>query len=95
MRLTTKLTWPVIFAVIIKTQLCGYFYGNVKNPAILLTLLVLASSHPQFSEKITAISVYYKTLIKPRPRPNLPLPQNKENGEKSTIPNYSTPPFSD
>ena len=42
MRLTVDFTWPAIFAVSIKTQLYGYFYGKDKNPAILLTLLVLA-----------------------------------------------------
>ena len=30
------------FAVSMKTQLYGYFYGNSKNPATLLTILVLA-----------------------------------------------------
>ena len=34
-------TWPTIFAVNV-TQLCGYFYGNNKNPAMSLMLLVLA-----------------------------------------------------
>ena len=42
MRQTADLTWPAIFAVSIKTQLLGYFSGKDKNPAILLTLLVLA-----------------------------------------------------
>ena len=34
--------WPAIFAVSIKNQLYGNFYCKDKNPAILLTLLVLA-----------------------------------------------------
>ena len=65
-RLTADFTWPAIFAVSIKIQLYGYFYGN-NNPAIPLTLLVLVllllilstigGNHPQFSEKITAVSV--------------------------------------
>ena len=42
MRLAVDFTWPAIFAVSIKTQLYGYFYVKDKNPAILLTLLVLA-----------------------------------------------------
>ena len=42
MILSADFTWPAIFAVSIKTQLYGYFYGKNKNPAILLTLLVLA-----------------------------------------------------
>ena len=37
-----KNTWPAIFVVSIKTQLCGYFYCKDKNPATLLTLLLLA-----------------------------------------------------
>ena len=45
-----KITWHLpqisrgqqFFAVSIKTQLYGCFYGKDKNPAILLTLLVLA-----------------------------------------------------
>ena len=41
-RLTADFTWPAIFAVSRKTQLYGYFYIKDKNPAILLTLLVLA-----------------------------------------------------
>ena len=39
-RLTIDFTWPAIFAVSIKTQLYGYFYGNNKKPAILLTLVL-------------------------------------------------------
>ena len=41
-RLTIGFTWLAIFAVSIKTLLYGNFYGNNKNTAILLTLLVLA-----------------------------------------------------
>ena len=39
--LNADFMWSAIFAVSI-TQLYGYFYGKDKNPAILLTLLVLA-----------------------------------------------------
>ena len=42
MRLAADFTLPAIFAVLVKTQLYGYFYGKDQNPAILLTLLVLA-----------------------------------------------------
>ena len=42
MRRTADFMWPAIFAINIKIQLYGYFYGKDKNPAILLTLLVLA-----------------------------------------------------
>ena len=42
MILTIDFTWATIFAVSIKNQLYGYFYSEDKNPAILLTLLVLA-----------------------------------------------------
>ena len=42
LRLTADFAWAAIFAVSIKTQLYGYFYCKDKNPAILLTLLVLA-----------------------------------------------------
>ena len=41
MILTADFTWPAIFAVSVKTQLYGYFYGKDKNPATLPTLLVL------------------------------------------------------
>ena len=41
-RLTADFTWPATFAVSIKTKLYGYFYGEDKNPAMLLILLVLA-----------------------------------------------------
>ena len=40
-RLTVDFTWPAIFAVSIKTQLYGYFYGNNKIPAILVTLVLI------------------------------------------------------
>ena len=46
-----KYTWdsdfagPAIFAVGVKTQVDGYFYGKDKNPAIWLTILVLALLH--------------------------------------------------
>ena len=42
MRLTADFTWAAIFAVSIKNQPYGCFYGKDKNLAILLTLLVLA-----------------------------------------------------
>ena len=42
MKITVDFTWLAIFAVRIKTQLYDYFYGKDKNPAILLTLLILA-----------------------------------------------------
>ena len=41
MKLTADFTWSAIFAVNIKTQLYVFFYCKDKNPAILLTLLVL------------------------------------------------------
>ena len=41
MILTADFKWPAIFAVNLKTHLYYYFYGKDKNPAILLTLLVL------------------------------------------------------
>ena len=40
-RLTAGFTWLAFFAVNIKTQLYGYFYGKDKNLAVLLILLVL------------------------------------------------------
>ena len=46
-----KYTWdsdfagPAIFVVGVKTQVDGYFYGKDKNPAIWLTILVLALLH--------------------------------------------------
>ena len=46
-----KYTWdsdfagPAIFVVGVKTQVDGYFYGKYKNPAIWLTILVLALLH--------------------------------------------------
>ena len=39
-RLTVDFTWEAIFAVSIKTQLYRYFYGNSKNLAILLALVL-------------------------------------------------------
>ena len=40
-RVTSDFIWPAIFAVGIKSELYDYFHGKDKNPAILLTLLVL------------------------------------------------------
>ena len=40
MGLTVDFTWPAIFTVSIKTQLCGYFYGNVVFLALVLALLL-------------------------------------------------------
>ena len=71
MRLTADFMWPAIFAVSIKNQLYGYFCYKYKNPAILLTLLVL----PLLLRKLKQ--------------------QQPQNGEKSTIPNYSTTPSPD
>ena len=50
-RLAANFTWPAIFAVSKKTQLYAYFYGKDKNPAILLTLLLLALLPRKISTK--------------------------------------------
>ena len=46
--------WPAIFALSIKIQLYGYLYGNKKNQAIFLTL-VLALLLQILSTKILGI----------------------------------------
>ena len=40
MRLTADFAWSAIFAVSIKTQQYGCFYGKDKNPVILLTFSI-------------------------------------------------------
>ena len=84
---------PATFAVSIKTQLYGYFYCKNKSLAILLTLLVLALLLRKLSTMggVVKDNCDFSLLVYIIVWPT----KQQQNGEKSTIPNYSTPPSPD